>query len=98
MYIYHTTSKRIGFDVINILLGELPLSEGNKIINLLIIYTKKKNFLSKMGKLPTFLELLFYLFNKYNVEKYIAHQNLEIMQFEDTWHVWKGIVNNMQNN
>jgi hypothetical protein len=70
MHIYHAISKRIGFKVVNILSGDLPLSKGNKIINLLILYTKQ--YILK-GKFPNVLELLFFLFSKYKVEKYILH-------------------------
>ena len=97
MHIYNTTSQRICFNVDNILLGELPSSKGNKIINLIILYTKQYIFSClKKGKLPNFLELLFFLFNKYKVEKCIAHQNLEIVKFNNTWHVWKRMFDNMQ--
>ncbi|XP_056019638.1 uncharacterized protein LOC125668194 [Ostrea edulis] len=44
MHIYKTTSKRIGFNVLNILLGELPLLKGNRIVNFLILYTKQYIF------------------------------------------------------
>ena len=55
MHIYNTTSQRIGFNVVNILLGELPSSKGNKIINLIILYTKQYKFSClKRANCPTF--------------------------------------------
>jgi hypothetical protein len=63
----------------------------------LILYTKQCIF--SCLKKGNFLELLFFLFNKYKVEKYtsITHQNLVIVKFNNTWHLWKGIFDNMQN-
>ena len=97
MHIYRTTSKRIGFNVVNILLGELPLSKNNRTVNFLILYTKLYIFSClKKGKLPSLLELLFYLYNKYRVERCIAYQNFEIQKFENTWHVWEILSDNIK--
>jgi hypothetical protein len=63
MHIYHqSTAKRIGFNVVSVLLGEIPLPKGNRIVNFHILYTKRYIFLClKKGKMPRLMELLFYL-------------------------------------
>lgn len=92
MHIYQSTSLRIGFNVVNILLGELPLSKGNKVVNFIILYTKQYLFCClKTDILPSLSGLLFYLYNKYKVEKYIACQKCEMQKFTNNWHVWKHI-------
>lgn len=46
MHIYQSTSIQIGFNVINILLGELSLSKDNKVVTFIILYTKLFIFVS----------------------------------------------------
>ena len=96
MHIYQSTAKRIGFNVVNVLLGELPLSKDNRIVNFLILYTKQYIFLClKKSKMPRLMELLFYLFNKYKIEKCIAYQNSGIQKFDKTWQLWKNIFDKL---
>ena len=96
MHTYQSTAKRVGFNLVNVLLGELPLSKGNRIVNFLILYTKQYIFLClKKGKTPRLMELLFYLRNKYKVEKCIAYQNSEIQKFDNTWQIWKNIFDKL---
>lgn len=72
MHIYQYTSIRISFNVINTLLGELPLSKDNEVVNFIILYGKQYLFCClKKDILPSLSGLLFYLYNKYKVEKYI---------------------------
>lgn len=97
MHIYQYTSIRIGFNVINILLGELPLSKDNKVVNFIILYTKQYLFCClKKDILPSLLGLLFYLYNKYKVEKYISCQKFQMQKFTNNWHVWKHIFDTIQ--
>ena len=44
MHIYNTVSKRVGFNVINILFGEAPHSKSNLVFNFLILFTKQYFF------------------------------------------------------
>lgn len=62
---------RIGFNVVNILLGELPLTKNNKVVNFIILCSKQYLFTClKKGKLSWCLSgLLFHLFNKYKAVK-----------------------------
>lgn len=96
MHIYHATSLRLGFNVVNILFGELPMSKNNKVINLIILCSKQYLFTClKKGKLPCLSGLLSYLFNKYKVEKYIACKNFEMQKFVNTWQPWYSIFDTM---
>lgn len=47
MHNYQSTSPRIGFNVIKILLGEVPLSKDNKDVNFIILYVMQYLFMSK---------------------------------------------------
>lgn len=97
MHTYQYTSIRIGFNVINILLGELPLSKDNKVVNFIILYTKQYLCCClKKDILPSLLGLLFYLYNKYKVEKYISCQKFQMQKFTNNWHVWKHIFDTIQ--
>eukprot|EP00105_Crassostrea_gigas_P040116 XP_019924264.1 PREDICTED: uncharacterized protein LOC109619185 [Crassostrea gigas] len=96
LHIYHATSLRLGFNVVNILFGELPMSKNNKVINLIILCSKQYLFTClKKGKLPCLSGLLSYLFNKYKVEKYIASKNFEMQKFVNTWQPWYSIFDTM---
>lgn len=92
MHIYQYTSIRISFNVINILLGELPLSKDNKVVNFIILYAKQ--YLFWCLKKDSLSGLLFYLYNKYKVEKYI--QKFQMQKFPNNWHVWKHIFDTNQ--
>lgn len=41
LHIYHATFLRLGFNVVNILLGELPMFKNNKVINLITLCSKQ---------------------------------------------------------
>lgn len=64
MHIYQTTSKRLGFNIINISLGQLPLYKGNETINVLILYTNISfSFFFFFGQKETFQDCWnYYLF------------------------------------
>ena len=44
MYIYRKTSNRVGFNVKNVLFGELPFSGYNKVVNFIILYKEAIHF------------------------------------------------------
>jgi hypothetical protein len=91
MHIYKTTSKRIGFNVKNILFGEVS-TKDNLVINFIILYAKQYIFACLLqGKSPNILGLLNHLKTKYNVERcaYIHKSNLSI--FEKQWNMWNKI-------
>lgn len=47
MHNYQSTSPRIDFNVIMILLGEFPSSKDNKVVNFIIFYLMQYLFMSK---------------------------------------------------
>ena len=92
MHIYTTTSKRIGFNVKNILFGEVPLTKDNLIINFIILYAKQYILACLLQcKIPNILGLLNHLKTKYSVERcvYIHKSNLSL--FEKQWNMWNKI-------
>lgn len=92
MYIYRKTSNRVGFNVNNVLFGELPFSGYNKVVNFIILYSKQFIFnCSKQNKKPDITGLLHHLLFKYKVEKYIAIKSCEITKFYKLWENWKNI-------
>lgn len=93
LHIYRKTSERVGFNVSNVILGDLPLSNNNRVINFIILYVKQYIFISLMqNKMPNFLGLLSHLRIKYHVEKYAAIQNQKLRNFEKLWLTWKNIL------
>lgn len=38
------TTNRIGFNITNVIVGEMPLNQGNKVVNFIILYTKQYIF------------------------------------------------------
>lgn len=40
MHFYCKTTYRIGFNITNVIVGEIPLNWGNKVVNFIIVYTK----------------------------------------------------------
>lgn len=80
LHIYRETTQRVGFNVSNFILGDLPLSNNNRVINLIILYVKQYIFISLMqNKMPNFLGLLSHLRIKYRIEKYAAIQNQTLL-------------------
>ena len=89
MLIYRKTAKRIGFNVCNIILGETPLSSGNRIVIFLLLYTKQYIFTClQQNKVPNFTGLMYHLQFKHEIEKSIFIQNFEISKFEKLWSSW----------
>lgn len=41
MHLYRTTLNRFGFNVNDVLFGELPINGCNKVVNVLILYSKQ---------------------------------------------------------
>ena len=62
LHIYRKMSERIGFNVSNIMFGEIPLSFNNKAINFIILYSKQYIFICLMqNKEPNLVGLLCHL-------------------------------------
>jgi exonuclease III len=92
LHIYRTTSKRVGFNFRNIILGELPLSKDNRNINFIILYTKQYIFNSSLQcKAINILGLLNHLKAKYNIERCISIYNSNQLLFEKQWNLWNNI-------
>lgn len=92
MYIYRKTSNRVGFNVKNVLFGELSFCGYNKVVNFIILYSKQYIFnCSKQDKKPDIVGMLHHLSFKYKVEKYIAIKSCEITKFNKLWLNWKNI-------
>ena len=92
LHIYVKTKERVGFNLQNVLFGDLPLTRRNKVLNFLILYTKQYIFSSlKQNKLPNIYGLLSHLKFKFNIEKHIAIQNCDVCRFEKLWSLWKNI-------
>ena len=89
MLIYRKTAKRIGFNVCNTILGETHLSNENRIVNFLKLYTKQYIFTCvKQNKVPNFTGLMYHLKFKHQIEKSIFIQNFKILKFEKVWSSW----------
>lgn len=60
--------------------SKLPLFKNNKVINVVISYSKQYllTCFKKKDKVTCLYGLLFYFFNKYNVKKYFACKNFEM--------------------
>ena len=92
LHIYRKTSERVGFNVSNIILGEIPLSIDNKAMNFIILYVKQYIFICLMqSKEPNLVGLLCHLKLKYHVEKYAAIQKFKMHNFDKSWVMWKNI-------
>ena len=75
------------------MLGDLPLSKHNKIVNLIILWTKEFLFLCLMQKkIPVFTALLCRIRIKYKVEKHISIQKNKTSSFSTMWSVWKTVL------
>lgn len=93
LHIYRKTSKRIGFNVLNIIFGELPLTCHNKVINFIILSMKQYLFSCLMvNKVPTLNGFLCHLKMKFKVERYAAIQSFNVHKFEKQWDIWKDIL------
>lgn len=92
LHIYRKTSKRIGFNVLNIMFGEAPLTCHNKVIIFFILSMKQYLFSCLMlNKVPTLIGFLGHLKIKYNVKRYAAIQSSKVHKFEKQWDSWKEI-------
>ena len=70
LHIYRKLSERFGFNVSNIMFGEISLSFNNKAINFIILYTKQYTFICLMqNKEPSLIGLVCHLKFKYHAEK-----------------------------
>ena len=56
-HIFITTDIRVCFDINNVMLGDLPLSKHNKVVNFIILWTKQFIFLCLMQKKYQYLKL-----------------------------------------
>lgn len=90
LHIYSTTSKRVGFNVKNILFGETPLMNENLVINFIILYAKQYIFRCLKGsKTPNLYGLIGHLKMYYHVEKFISEKNNTTDNFDALWSQWK---------
>ena len=70
MHILRNTGKRIIFHVHNVLFVETSFSKDNKIVDLIILYTKQYIYLClKQKKFPIFYERIHFLKFEYKIEK-----------------------------
>ena len=77
----------------NIILGQLPLSFHNKVINFIILYMKQYIFCCLMSnKTPCLIGFLYHLKLKYNIERYATIQTGKLQYFENLWDSWKDIL------
>ena len=90
MHIYRKTTKRIGFNFKNIILGEMPFTKDNIIINFVILYTKQYIFSCLLQcKKPNFLGLINHLKLKYNIKRCVSINNSKLSFFDKKWDSWK---------
>lgn len=92
LHIYTTTSNRVGFNVINIILGDTPLNGNNKIINFIILCCKQYIFSCLLqSRIPNLCGLLCHLRMKYYIERCVAIHNSKLSIFDNQWSLWKNI-------
>lgn len=71
LYVYRMNFERVGFNMSDIILGQLPLSFHDKVINFTILYIKQYLFCCIMSnKMPCLIGFLCHLKVKYNIERY----------------------------
>lgn len=76
----------------NVIFGEIPLNQGNKVVNFIILYTKQYIFnCLKQKKIPHLKGLLQHIYFKYKVERYISIKSCEMLKFDKQWSNWKNI-------
>ena len=84
MHVYRKTANRIGFNVCNIILGETPLSSGNRIVIFFnTIYKTIHIYFSETRQIPNFTGLMYHLKFKNEIEKSIFIQNFEILKISE---------------
>jgi hypothetical protein len=92
MHIYRKTKSRIGFNVFNIIFGDCPLLDANKVINFIILYTKQYIYLCcKQNRSPSLEGVLQYLKLKYEIEHCLSLRNCNSTKFSTMWAAWKSI-------
>lgn len=73
LHINKKTSARIGFDMLNVIFGELPFTCQNKMINFVVSSMIQYLFSCLIfNKVPNLLVLFSHLKLKFNVERYAA--------------------------
>ena len=92
LHIYRTTRERLGFNAVNIILGEMPLSQSNRVKKFIILLSKQNIFSCLLqNKEPTLCGLLWHIKMKYCIERCVSIHNCKLADFEKQWHVWKNI-------
>lgn len=87
--IYNATAERVGFNITNVIFGELPFQNSNAVVNFLIIFTKQYIFYCvKNKKCPNIKGLLNHLQTNYSVEKSICLRNSCMNKFNSKWAEW----------
>ena len=75
-YIYRTTKKDFGFYVINIILGEIPLTPNNGVENFIILSGKQYIFSCLFpNRIPSLCGLLCHIKMKYCIERCVFMPN-----------------------
>lgn len=83
LHIYTTTSNRVGFNVINIILGDTPLNGNNKIINFIILCCKQYIFSCLLqSRIPNLCSLLCHIRMKYYIKRCVAIHHLKLSIFD----------------
>ena len=85
LHIFNTTSKRIGFNIENIIFGE-EFNRRNIVVNFIILNAKQYFYTNfKKAKNPTLQGLVLYLKYKYNVERCIWIFKGKLQTFVKIW-------------
>ena len=75
------------------MLGDLPLSKHNRVVNLFYIVDKTMHFLCLMQeKIPIFTALLCHIRIRYNVGKHIWIKKYKTSNFSKMWSTWKSVL------
>lgn len=91
IHIFNTTSKRIGFNIENIIFGE-EFNKRNTVINFIILNAKQYFYMNfKKVKNPTLSGLILYLKFKYNVERCISISKGKLQNFSKIWREYTNI-------
>lgn len=88
LHIYRTKRERLGFNAVNFILGEMPLSQSNRVKNFIILLSKQYIFACLLqNKEPTLCGLLCHIKMKYCIERCVSIHNSKLADFEKQWHV-----------
>ena len=99
MHIYRTTQERFGFNVINIIFEEIPLTPNNRVENFIILSSKQYIFSCLFqNKIPALCGLLCHIRMKYCIERCVFMRNSKLADFDNQWLVLKKMFDSKPNN